>query len=175
MHHVRWLPLALLAVLVLVGCRGDEGSRVLGTFPLDDLDGLLTTRNVDIDTVQTTDGHGSLHFFAPSQRLVNLYNVPTPGLRGPCDLVWSLDVRTIMLLRPLDVEVWLFPEKGDPRMVRQHLERIQQTVEWTRRTARIPVEAGERIDRVRLAVYVDGMGHVWLDDMELRREPPAGS
>jgi len=180
MGHGRWMVpvwvLGAVFALALGGCREHgNGTRVLGRFPLDDLDGLLTTRNVDLDTTTSSDGHGSLHFFAPGERVVNLYQVETPGLRGPCNLVWSLHVRTVMLINPLDVEVWLFPRHGDPRMVREHLFKIHQTVGWTGREVRIPIAAGEKIEKVRLAVHTSDMGHVWLDDMELRREPSDAS
>ena len=177
MRDIIRTPLPLLAValvLAAAGCRGDRTPRELARFAVDDTTGLLTTRNVDLDAAESSDGHGSLHFFAPGERVVNLYLVPTPDVSGPGDLVWSLDIRTVMLINALDAEVWLFPSDGEPRMVRDHLHKIIQTVDWTRREFRVPLRPKERIERVRLALHTNGMGHVWVDDMTLRYEPPAG-
>lgn len=161
------VPILSFALAVLAGCGG--GPRTLASYDFSNRDGLIATpEEATIDPGE--NGNPSLKVVAKGESLVNLYNIEPGDVAGDVIEVTGR-VRTEMLLRGLYLDLWIFPKEGKARMVRQFQAGVHATVDWTDLHMMVPLRQDESPAKLRVAVYVDGAGKYWLDDLVVRAGP----
>jgi hypothetical protein len=175
-HRAAWL-MAGFALLV-AGCGGQGGSpRVLATFPLDDLGSIMQKDDpeLSIDKIDSFDGHGSLHVQSQEGRVVRLFEVAQPDVDN-CLLTWSAHIRSASLFGDAYLEMWCRFPGGEEYFSRGLDQTVQRTTDWTEVQTSFRLEKGQKPDRVRLNLKMEGGGHIWIDDAKLAASPlPRGS
>ncbi|MBU0742507.1 hypothetical protein KKA85_04785 [bacterium] len=158
---------AWLVLLLVAGCGGSGGPVQIASFPLDDAEGLLGVgENVGIDAGQSVDGGGSLHVFSNGKTLVNLHEF-TPGRIEGDDLILSADMKSEMLGGDTFLDLWIFTADAAPRWIRRLCKDIGRTKDWQAVEVRMPLLPGEAPQKMRTAVYLEGKGHLWIDDLRI--------
>ncbi len=159
--------LSIIAALLIAGC-GSNSAPVLEVrhFPVDDLAGILTTENVEFDQVKSTDGHGSLRIFADKPAVFRLFEVEGLNIDNVM-LIYQAHLRTEDVKGQVYLEMWCqFADQGE-YFSRGLQSPLTGSVDWT--TASIPflLKKGQRPERVKLNLVIDGVGTVWIDDIRL--------
>lgn len=164
-----WLCVAMISVLV--GCsKPSLQVAELKRFPIDNLDGIITRFDVQIDKQISSDGNGSLRITATKPTTVRLFEVQDPDIEN-ARLIYQAKVRTEGVKGQVYLEMWChFPGKGE-FFSRDLQTPLTGTTEWT--TEEIPffLRKGEKPDNVKLNLVIDGKGTVWIDDICLSRGP----
>lgn len=162
---------AIMVAMLFAGCSKQQGQVVeLKNFPLDHLDGLITQSNVQIDTIVSTDGKGSLKISAPDTTVVRLFEISDIDIEN-ARLIYQAKLRCQNLEGKAFLEMWChFPGTGE-YFSRGLQTPVSGTMDWI--TAETPffLKAGEKPDIIRLNLAVAGKGDVWIDDIKLLKAP----
>lgn len=152
------------------GCAKEPASNELQSFPIDSMDGLLTSTGVVFDPEITADQNGSLRIETPQRITVALYET------GDLDVEDALLVyRGKLRSRNLEGKAYLemvchFAGKGD--FFSRALDRAMSgDTGWTAQETPFSLKPGENPDNIKLNVVIDGSGVVWIDDLHLFKEP----
>lgn len=163
---------AVVMVLALSLACGEQVSpvRELKHYPLDNLDDLLTSENVELDTSVTADGNGALKITADDTTVVKLYKTGDVDIEN-ARLVYQAQLRTRDLQGNAYLEMWcVFPEKG--RYFSRGLQNpITGDTDWTQRAILFNLKEGENPDSVEFNLVINGPGTVWIDDIRMMRRP----
>jgi len=164
--NMRRCCLAAAVLLGLLAGCGGKGPRTLATLTFDDAADLL---ELDPDAVLEHGADGGVLKVDTAQDRIQVNLCELQGPRGKIETI-ALDarVRSELIRRRLYLDLWIFPREGEPRLVRSVLPEIRRTVPWTDVAVRVPLRAGERPAKLRVAVYADGAGRFWLDDLVVR-------
>jgi hypothetical protein len=165
----RFRAAAALVLLLAAGCGGSGEPLLLAHFAFDDDTGLLETGDhAYIDDTRSVDGGGSLHLFNPEfNLLVNVQEFDTPEITGDTVVV---DARMMseMLGGDTSLDLWVFTEDASPRSIRRLCENIGRTKDWQAVEVRFPLLPDEKPVSLRIAVHLEGRGHLWIDDLQVR-------
>ena len=105
-----------------------------------------------------------------STQTFRLFEVPTPGLEN-CVLTYQAQLKTDGLEGRAYLEMWCqFPGRGE--FFSRGLDNtVSGSTDWT--TCQTPFfsKVGEKIDRVRLNLVVEGRGKVFIKDIQLYSAP----
>jgi hypothetical protein len=169
----KYAPLiALMMAALMISFCGKKKAEIveLKSFPIDNLDGLKTLSNVEIDSGISSDGHGSLKITAPDTTVVRLYEVNDIDIENG-RLIYQAKIRSENLQGMAFIEMWChFPGQGE-YFSRGLQNPISGTTDWT--TAETPffLKEGEKPDLIRLNFVVAGKGNAWIDDIKLLSAP----
>jgi uncharacterized protein (TIGR03067 family) len=113
---------------------------------------------------------------AKENRTVVLFEVKDPGAEGAL-LTFRAQLKSADLRGVACLTMWChFP--GDPADRESFSEGLQMpvsgTTEWASYETSFRLEKGQKADRVRLGVDVEGKGTVWIRDAELLQAPLPG-
>lgn len=175
--RVRRTTLALLLLLAagLAGCGGGDEprERVLASYAMDDLQGLVQQDGeLSIDAEESVDGRGSLHVDAAEERIVRLYEILDPDVEGG-RVIWTAHLKCIGIFGGAFLEMWLrFPGEGE-FFSRGLDSQVGRVTDWTESQTAFLIPEGKRPDRIRLNLVVGSGGHVWVDSMRVTAHPVA--
>ena len=159
---------ATCCLILLAGCGGSDVPRELGVLHLDDLSELQDQReNVLFDASTSHDGNGSVLVESTGTEVLRIAAWDTPDFAGDAVEV-SGHLKLEMLYRNVWVDVWVDPVDGDPRLIRKVLPEFRRTMDWAPFSVEMHLKPGEKPERIRLALYIEGPGRVWLDDITAR-------
>lgn len=163
-----WL---IMGVLV-TGCGQDSSNQVteLLHFPIDDMRGIITRSNVQIDKEITSDGKGSLRVTSTSFNVVRLFETGDLDVEN-VRLIYQARLRT----KDFEGQVFLgmechFEGRGD-FFSRDVMSPLTGTTEWTTEEVEFYLRKGENPDNVRLNLIMNGKGTAWIDDIRLIKAP----
>lgn len=155
-----------VAVGVLGCCRSSQPATVLRSFPLDDMEGLVTRSGVEIDEEISSDGNGSLRIDASEPVTVRLFEVRGLDV-DDARLIYQARLRTEGVEGRVYLEMLChFPGIGEA-FSRGLKSPLSGTVDWTTEETPFFLKKGETPDYVKLNLVVDGKGTVWIDDVRL--------
>jgi hypothetical protein len=167
------LALALVTLLVaLLSCQppsAGEGQQI-ARFPIDSLDGVLTSQGVLLDTETSSDGNGAIRIEATEPTVVRLYEVPEIDVEN-ARLSYSAQLRAEDLEGSSYLEMWCHFDEAGNYFSRGLADPLTGSVEWVRRETPFFLQTGENPDRVSLNLVVEGRGTVWIDDITLVKSP----
>ena len=163
---------AVIMVFALSLACGEQASpvRELKHYPVDNLDNLITSENVQLDTAVTADGNGALKITAKDTTVVKLYKTGDIDIEN-ARLVYRAQLRSRDLTGNTYLEMWcVFPEKG--RYFSRGLQNpLSGDTDWTQRSILFNLKEGENPDSVEFNLVINGEGSVWIDDIHVMRRP----
>jgi hypothetical protein len=162
----------VLVLLVFVSCQPTEQTQVteLRNFPLENMDGVLTKSNVELDKQASGGGKGSLKMSASEPTSVKLFEVTDLDVEN-ARLIYQARLRCENLKGKAFLEMWCrFPGKGE-FFSRGLQSTVSGTTDWVSCETPFFLKKGEKPDLVRLNVSIDGTGTVWVDNMKLLKGP----
>jgi hypothetical protein len=160
-------------ILCAVGCSQTSKQIIeIQRFPIDDLQGIITRPEVQIDEQISTDGNGSLKILATEPKMVRLFEVGDIDIED-ARLIYQAKVRTEKVEGQVYLEMWChFADKGE--FYSRGLQTpLTGTSEWTTEETSFFLKKGENPDNVKLNLVINGKGTVWIDDIRLLKGPPA--
>jgi hypothetical protein len=166
-----FLVLGLLSLLAL-GCSLSAQEKIveLKKFPVDSLDGVLTRTGLQLDKHNSSDGRGSLKIIAAQPTTVRLFEVSGLDVEE-ARLIYRAKVRTEGVEGQVYLEMWCrFPGKGE-YFSRGLNTSLNGTRNWTVQETPFFLKKGERPDRVKLNLVVNGKGTAWIDEIRLLKAP----
>jgi len=161
-----------LAVIILAsGCsRTDVETTELRRFAVNDLKGLITRSNVELDRDHSFDGNGSLKISVAEPTTLRLYELSGLDIEE-ARLVYQARVRTADVEGRAYLEMWcVFEGKGE-FFARDLSTPLSGTNEWSGEEIFFMLRKGERPDAVRLNFVIEGSGTAWIDDIQLKKAP----
>jgi uncharacterized protein (TIGR03067 family) len=113
---------------------------------------------------------------AKDSRAVNLFEVKDPGVGG-CLLTYRAQMKSSDVQGKAYLEMWCHLP-GDPDDRESFSRGLQMpvagTTEWASYETPFLLEKGQKPDRIKLGVRIEGKGTVWLRDVELLQAPLPG-
>jgi hypothetical protein len=159
--------------MVLVGSSCKKPStRDIGivTFPLDNLEGLLTQSGIELDRVITSDGRGSAKISVAEPAIVRLFETGDIDVEDTA-LVYQAKLRTEGAGGAVYLEMWCHFEGKGEFFSRGLHSPLKGTIGWTTQEIPFFLKKGENPDNVKLNVVCEGPGTVWVDDVRLVKRP----
>lgn len=162
--------LAVTALVLIVCGRQPVQIAELKHFPVDNLDGIITISNIEIDKEISSDGNGAIRISAPESTTVRLFEAGNIDIEN-ARLVYQARVRCEGLEGLAYLEMLChFPGKGD-FFSRDLQSPLTGTVGWTTEETFFFLKKGENPDIIKLNLVITGKGTVWIDDIHLLKAP----
>jgi hypothetical protein len=164
--------ICFLMILGVTNCSKSTSQVVeLKSFPVDNLEGIITQSGVQIDKTVSSDGKGSLRITVSEPTVVRLYEVRDLNIEN-ARLIYQAKVRTEGVEGQVYLEMWChFPGKGE-FFSRGLQNTLTGTNQWVTMETPFFLKEGESPDYVRLNLVIDGKGTAWIDDIHLLKGQP---
>ncbi len=166
----------LLASLfvVFVAAPATHAQEVLASFPLDSDQGVLSPKDVTVDTAISSDGKASLRFDSPAPRVIPLIQIGDLDIEN-AKLVYRAKVRSHDLQGKAFLEMWCsFAGLGD-YFSKGPTSTVTGSQDWTELETAFFLKSGENPVDIKLNIVIEGKGTVWIDDVRLIKEPLSAS
>ncbi|MBN2594109.1 MAG: hypothetical protein JXA81_11425 [Sedimentisphaerales bacterium] len=140
----------------------------LKSYPLDDMEGLITRSGVRIDKLISNDGNGSLRIDINKSANIHLFETGDIDVEN-ARLFYQAKLRTEKVQGEVYLEMWChFPGKGEffSKGFSQ-VKSLTGTKEWITEEIAFLLRKGENPDNVKLNLVINGNGTVWIDDIRL--------
>lgn len=161
---------ALSLLLCTHGCSKPKKTVELRYFPIDNMTGIITRSNVEIDTTISCDGKGSLRITAPDSTVVRLFEVGDVDVEN-ATLIYQAKVRCENEEGLVYLEMWCsFPGAGE-YFSRGLMQPITGNSDWATMETPFFLKRGQNPDNVKLNLVITGKGTVWIDDVKLLAGP----
>lgn len=166
----QWLTLAAVALFTL-GCSQPSAPVVeLKHFPLNDLEGVITQSNLELDREISSDGGGSLRINVTQPTVVRLFEVSDVDIEN-ARLIYQAKLRTEGVKGQVYLEMWChFAGKGE-FFSRGLQTPVSGTTDWTTEETPFFLKKGENPDNIKLNLVINGTGTAWIDDIRLLKGP----
>lgn len=161
------LCVSIVMILTVVGCSKPSNQVTeLKRFPVDNLEGIITQSDVQIDEKISSDGNGSLQITATGPTVVRLFEVGDIDVEN-ARLFYQAKVRTESVEGQVYLEMWChFLGKGE-FFSRGLQTPLTGTTEWTNVETLFFLKKGENPDNVKLNLVINGKGTIWIDNIRL--------
>jgi hypothetical protein len=157
----------LLMIFGLTNCSKSTSQAVeIKSFPVDNLEGIITQSGVEMDKTVSSDGKGSLRISVAEPTVVRLYEVRDLNIENG-RLIYQAKVRTEGVEGQVYLEMWChFPGKGE-FFSRGLQNTLTGTNNWATLETPFFLKKDEKPDYVKLNLVTNGKGTVWIDDIRL--------
>jgi hypothetical protein len=164
---INLLVITLTGIAFASGCSKPSSETVeLRHYTLNDMHGVVTRSDVELDTYISSDGGGSLRIAANRPTVVRLFETGEIDVEN-ARLGYQAKLRTENMQGKVYLEMWChFPGKGE-YFSRALDTPISGTVEWASQETPFFLKTGENPDNVKLNLVIEGSGTVWVDDIRL--------
>jgi len=161
----------MMFILWMVGCsQTSKQVAEIQRFPIDNLDGIITRSDVQMDKQISSDGNGSLRITATQPRLVRLFETGDIDIED-ARLIYQAKVRTEDVEGQVYLEMWChFAGRGE-FFSRGLQTPLSGTTDWTTGETPFFFKKGENPDNIKLNLIIKGKGTVWIDDIQLLKGP----
>ncbi len=159
------------ATLFAAGCSPPSTPAAeLKHFPINDLEGIITQSNVQLDRQISSDGGGSLRIDATQPTVVRLFEVGDVDIEN-ARLIYQAKLRTEGVNGQVYLEMWChFPGQGE-FFSRGLQTPLSGTTDWTTEETPFFLKQGENPDNIKLNLVINGTGTAWIDDIRLLKGP----
>lgn len=160
------------ATIEIERLRNEIPTSELKSFPLDNMEGLITQSGITIDKKISSDGNGSLRIEAKETTTVRLFETGDIDIEN-ARLIYQARLRTENLQGKAYLEMWChFPGGGEYFSKGLHAALIGSTgTSWTIEEIPFILKKGQNPDNVKLNLVIEGTGTVWIDDIRLLKGP----
>jgi len=156
-----------IVILAILSC---SQAKELKHFPVDNLDGVISKSEVELDKEISSDGKGSLKIVALEPTVINLYEVRNIDIEN-ARLMYQAKVRTENIAGKVYLEMWChFPGRGE-YFSRGLQSPLTGTKDWITVETPFFMRKGEKPDYVKLNLVINGKGTAWIDDIRLIKGP----
>lgn len=156
---------------VAAGAATEETS--LSKFDCNTINGVITRNGVSVDKSNSADGAGSLKLEAGKTTTFKLLEVDIKDV-DKARLVYRGKLRTKDVNGKAYLEMWCHvPGKGE-FFSRGLDQALSGTNEWSSSEIPFFLQAGQKCDKVKLNLVIDGSGTAWIDQIELAKAPLRG-
>jgi hypothetical protein len=171
LKKVTTLCIACLALYVFVCCsKSSQAVQVLKEFPLDSVEGIIAQSDVQLDTNVSSDGKGSLKISVKGPLTVKLFEVEVINIED-AQLIYEAKVKTEGLECKAYLEMWCqFLGKGE-FFSRGLQSTASGNTGWMTMETPFFLKKGEKPERIKLNLVVEGKGTVWIDHIRLIKGP----
>jgi hypothetical protein len=165
----RLLPLLLIAGIIGCTSPGNDAEEI-GSWPVNDLEGIISQNKVAFDATESHDGDGSIRIFASEPMSVRLYESGDLDVENVM-LVYQATVKSENLEGMAYLEMWCVFEDGKEFFSRGLNSPWTGSIPWSVVETPFFLKAGQNPVNIRLNLVVDGTGTVWIDEMRLLKSP----
>jgi hypothetical protein len=170
---IRNFIFSILVVIIfgVIACsQPSTQATELKHYPLDNLDGIITQSDIQIDKKISSDGKGSLRITVTKPTVIRLFEVRDLNVEN-ARLIYQARVRTENVEGQVYLEMWChFPGKGE-FFSRGLQAPLTGTTNWTTEETPFFLNKGENPDYVKLNLVINGKGTAWIDDIMLLKGP----
>lgn len=143
----------------------------LKSYPLDDMEGLITQSGVSIDKSISRDGNGSLRIDATESTKIRLFETGDIDIED-AKLFYQAKLRTENIQGEVYLEMWChIPGKGEFFSKGLQMKPLSGATDWTTEEIPFLLREGENPDNIKLNLVINGKGTVWIDDIRLLKGP----
>jgi hypothetical protein len=144
--------------------------QILKEFPLDSVDGIIAQSDVQFDKDVSSDGKGSLKIIAKGPLTLKLLEVEGINIED-ARLIYEAKVKTEGLEGNAYLEMWCqFLGKGE-FFSRGLQSTASGNTGWMTMETPFFLQKGEKPERIKLNLVVDGIGAAWIDHIRLVKGP----
>ena len=137
-------------------------------YPLDNMEGVITRTNTQIDQEIASDGNGSLGISATKPTTIKLYETGNIDIEN-ARLFYQAKLRTEGVEGQVYLEMWCqFSGKGEFFSRALHAP-LSGSQEWTSQETTFFMKKGQNPDNIKLNLVINGKGKVWIDDIRLAK------
>ncbi len=170
------LRATVLLGISLCGCSKPSASMTteLKYYPADNMDGLISRKDITLDKKVSVDGNDSLRITVSEPTTIRLYETGDLNVENVI-IIYKAQLRTHNLDGKAHLEMLCqFPDRGE-FFSRNLQSPISGTQKWSRKETPFILGDGENPNNIRLNLLIDGKGTVWIDDIHLISIPaPSG-
>jgi hypothetical protein len=171
MMSVWKILLSILIISVIGGCSGGSGPVVeVKSFPITDLQGVITRSNVSFDPAVSADGNGSILVKTDQPVTVRLFEVHDIDIED-AKLIYQAMVRCEELDGRAYLEMLCHFDGFGEAFSRGLQSPISGTTEWTTEETPFFLRRGQNPNYVKLNLVIEGSGSAWIDDIKLFKCP----
>ncbi len=170
--YKRTIQLALICSLIFIlSCQKTSvATEVIKTFPMDNMDQIITKSNVTFDSGVSSDGKGSIRIDASEPVTIRLFEIKNINI-DEARLIYRARLKSENVTGQAYLEMWcVFPGLGE-YFSRALQSPLSGTVDWTTQETPFFLQKGQKPELVKLNVVINGQGTVWVDDVSLIKGP----
>lgn len=170
-HFVLALSTAVILIVSAYCCGNTSGITELKHFPIDSMNGIITSSGVMLDKEISNDGNGSLRIDAAQGKTVaRLFEIKDINIEN-ARLTYQAKIRTENVAGGVYLEMWCgFNGMGE--FFSRNFDTIMSgTNDWTTVMTYFFLKKGEKPDYVKLNLVIEGKGTAWIDDIKLFKAP----
>jgi hypothetical protein len=147
-----------------------EKTELIKQYLISDLNGLVDSVGVTLDSEITADGNGAFRLTTEHPRTFRLYETGDIDIEE-ARLLYSAKVRTENVDGYAYIELWCrFLGKGE-FYSRALQTRLKGNNDWVVQETPFFLKKGENPVNVRLNLVINGSGTVWIDDITILKAP----
>ncbi|MBN2365942.1 MAG: hypothetical protein EH225_08030 [Calditrichaeota bacterium] len=156
---------------LFIVCSSDNNERViLLNFPLNSLEEIIPSSALSLDKSVTWDGNGSMKCETMDPGSLSLLETGDIDIENS-QLIYQAKVRTENLKGKTYLEMWCaFPGKGE-YFSRGLNNTLSGNNNWQVLETPFYLKQGENPSNIRLNLFIEGTGTVWIDDIKLLKAP----
>ena len=167
MNNYFLFSLSLLCALLL-SCNIQTEKSELKYFPVDDLNGIVSQSEVQLDKNISDDGNGSIKIETSKPISIQLYTIDDVKL-DDAQIIYEANVKSEGVSGQVYLEMWfVFKDKGE-FFSRGFDSVISGTSDWKTIRTVFDLRTGEVPDQIKLNVVLNGVGTIWIDDIHLSK------
>ncbi len=152
--------------LLIFSCKEKEKVMEIRSYPINDLNEIITKDGVEIDHSNSFDGKGSLKVQTVEPVTIKLFEVGKVEAEDS-NLVYQAKLKCENLEGQAFLEMWCsFLGKGE-YFSRGMQAPVSGNVGWMTSDTLFILKKGENPDNVKLNLVINGKGTVWIDDVHL--------
>jgi hypothetical protein len=154
--------------ILLISCNIQTEKSELEYFPVDDLNGIISQSEVQLDKNISDDGNGSIKIETSKPITVQLYTIDNIEVDNT-QIVYEANVKSEGISGQAYLEMWcVFKDKGE-FFSRGFDSVISGTSDWKTIRTVFDLGKGEIPVQIKLNVVVNGVGTLWIDDIHLSK------
>lgn len=171
MNKIMKASLSLVfSTAAAVAASAAVGEASLAKFDCNTTNGVIARDGVSLDKSNSADGAGSLKLEASKPTTFKLLEVDIANI-DKARLVYRGKLRTKDVDGKVYLEMWCHvPSKGE-FFSRGLDQALSGSNEWSSSEIPFFLQSGQKCDKVKLNLVIDGSGTAWIDQIELVKAP----